>query len=330
MGIKIGLTLPNRGVLFGATTPAELIDLAEIADNSGFQSVWVGDSLFGKPRLESVALLAGIASRTKHVRLGPACLASYALRDPVWLAYQWASLDQIAGGRTVLVACNGNVSNDPVEVENTLFKVDRVSRIQRVVEWTEIIKSLWTEDEVSFHGKHYNFDGVSVAPKPAASPRPPIWLAVNAPSKEWDKVQASHRKVVNHFDGWQTASSNKEDLARRIEDLNATAEAAGKDPQSVEKHLYHNVNLNDNQGEAVEESKKFLDLYYTSDRSLESTAAWVATGTAEQVIERIKGYEEIGFDEITLRITSWNQREQLARFIEEVLPEFSPVAIAAD
>src|SRR5688572_7447969 len=104
MGIKIGFTLPNRGVLFGATTPRELVDLAEVADRSGgFQSVWVGDSLFGKPRLESIALLSALASRTEHVRLGPACMASFPLREPIQLAYQWASLDAIAEGRTVLV-----------------------------------------------------------------------------------------------------------------------------------------------------------------------------------------------------------------------------------
>src|SRR3712207_603212 len=109
--MKFGLTLPNRGVLLGATTPEQLLRLAERADQSEqFQSVWVGDSLLGKPRLEAVALLAGIAARTKRVRLGPACMASFPLRDPVLLAYQWASLDQLAGGRTVLIACTGIVA----------------------------------------------------------------------------------------------------------------------------------------------------------------------------------------------------------------------------
>ena len=61
----LGLTLPNRGVLLGATTPDQMLDLAEAADQSGqFRSVWVGDSLLGKPRMESVSLLAGIAART--------------------------------------------------------------------------------------------------------------------------------------------------------------------------------------------------------------------------------------------------------------------------
>ncbi len=331
MGLKIGLTLPNRGVLFGATTPAELVDLAEIADQTGvFNSVWVGDSLFGKPRLESVALLAAIAGRTSRVRLGPACLASFPLRDPVWLAYQWASLDQIANGRTVLVACNGNVHNDPVQNENDLFTVDRASRVQRVVEWIEILKLLWTEDDVTYEGKHYQFKNITVDPKPAAKPRPPIWLAVNAPRSNPELVQQTHRKIVRRTDGWQTAASNFEDLEWRIQDLNRTAEELDRDPASIEKHLYHNVNLNDDQHSGLEESKKFLDLYYGGDRSLESTDNWVASGSSERVIERLKRYEAIGFDEVTLRITSWNQREQLARFIEEVLPAFTPAAVAAD
>lgn len=55
--MKLGLTLPNRGVLFDVTTPADMLQMAEIADRSGvFQSVWVGDSLLGKPRMESMTL----------------------------------------------------------------------------------------------------------------------------------------------------------------------------------------------------------------------------------------------------------------------------------
>src|ERR1700682_3498849 len=89
--MRIGLTLPNRGILFGATTVDTMLQLAEDADRSGlFDAVWVGDRLLGKPRLESITLLAAVAGRTKKVRLSTACMASFPLRDPVLLAYQWA------------------------------------------------------------------------------------------------------------------------------------------------------------------------------------------------------------------------------------------------
>lgn len=63
-----------------------MLELAALADDSRhFQSVWVGDSLLGKPRLEATVLLAGLATRTRRVRLGPACMSSFTLRDPVQL-----------------------------------------------------------------------------------------------------------------------------------------------------------------------------------------------------------------------------------------------------
>jgi alkanesulfonate monooxygenase SsuD/methylene tetrahydromethanopterin reductase-like flavin-dependent oxidoreductase (luciferase family) len=323
MGIKIGFTLPNRGVLFGATTPRQLIDLAEVADKSGgFQSVWVGDSLLGKPRLEAIALLSAIASRTEHVRLGPACMASFPLREPIQLAYQWASLDAIAEGRTVLVVCTGIIPQAGGRLEDQTYGVTNADRVQRLIEGIKILKRLWTEDDVTFEGKQYAFEGVSIDPKPAAKPRPPIWIANNAPGTDRELVSKTHKRVINHADGWQTAVWDHEDLAWRLQNIDELALEAGKDPRSIERHLYHNVNLNDDRDAAIEESKSFLDLYYSTDNPREHVAGWVATGSVEQVVEHIRRYEELGFDEITLRITSWNQEEQLDRFITEVLPHF--------
>jgi alkanesulfonate monooxygenase SsuD/methylene tetrahydromethanopterin reductase-like flavin-dependent oxidoreductase (luciferase family) len=323
MGIKVGFTLPNRGVLFGATTARELIDLAEVADTSGgFQTVWVGDSLFGKPRLEAIALLAAIAGRTEKVRLGPACMASFPLRDPLQLAYQWASLDLISEGRTVLVTCTGIVPQAGGEIEAKTYGVSNRDRAERLVEWIEILKKLWTEDNVTFEGKHYRFENVTIEPKAAASPRPPIWIANNAPGTNRELVSKTHRRVIDHADGWQTSKWEAEDLAWRLQDIDSQAVEAGRDPKSIERSLYHNINLNDDRNAAIEESKKFLDLYYTTDYERSFVEGWVAAGSVEQVVEHIKVYEALGFDEIALRITSWNQREQLERLINEVLPHF--------
>src|SRR6516165_3722646 len=90
---RFGLTLPNRGVIIGATTVEEMLEMAQWADGAGWDSVWVGDSIFAKPRLDAMVLLGAIAARTTRVRIGPACFASTPLRNPLLLAYQWASLD---------------------------------------------------------------------------------------------------------------------------------------------------------------------------------------------------------------------------------------------
>src|SRR5256886_17670776 len=76
-----------------------LLDLSETAGEAGFASVWVGDSLFSKPRYEPISLLSAISQRTSRVRLGTACMVT-STRDPLYLALEWATLDVISGGRS--------------------------------------------------------------------------------------------------------------------------------------------------------------------------------------------------------------------------------------
>lgn len=318
--MKFGLTLPNRGVLFDVTTPDEMLKMAEIADQSGvFSSVWVGDSLLGKPRMESIALLAGVAARTEQVRLGPACMASFPLRDPVLLAYQWASLDLLAGGRTVLVACTGIVPQEGGRIEGELYGLQPRDRVGRLIEWIELLKRLWTEENVTFQGKHYRCENITIEPRPAAQPRPPIWIANNARG-DWGLISRTLRRAVDHADGWETSIAEPDDVRRRVEYLQAYAAERGKDWSSFETHLYHNINVNADRERALDESKEFLDIYYSMDYDRDYVDHWVATGSPEQCIEHLRVFKDMGIDEVTLRVTAWDQLGQLERVITEVLP----------
>jgi alkanesulfonate monooxygenase SsuD/methylene tetrahydromethanopterin reductase-like flavin-dependent oxidoreductase (luciferase family) len=322
--MEFGLTLPNRGVLFGVTTPEELLQMAEIADRSEqFRSVWVGDSLLGKPHFESLTLLAGVAARTRRVRIGPACMASFALRDPVLLAYQWASLDLMAEGRTVMVACTGIVEQAGAKVEAALYGVEPRDRVRRLIEWIKILKLLWTEDNVSFAGDYYRFEGVTIEPKPAAQPRPPIWLASNAGRSglpDRTVIERTHRRAARHGDGWETSLWDVNDLGWRIEDIRAKVREEGKDPNTFEFHLYHNINVNEDRAAALDESKRFLDVYYSTDFSPEHIAGWTATGSPEECAAHLRRYADLGFTEATIRPAGWDQRGQLKRIMDEVLP----------
>ena len=177
--LTFGLTLANRGVLLDVTTPTELLDLAERAEATGqFDSVWVGDSLFAKPRLDAVTLLAALAARTKTLRLGPACLASFPLRNPLVFAYEWASLDCISEGRTALIVCAGGGSAGDWEAEARALKVPVRERQRRLNEHVTILRRLWSEDNVSHQGEFFQFDNITLEPKPVQQPCP-IWLANN-------------------------------------------------------------------------------------------------------------------------------------------------------
>src|SRR5512138_90536 len=107
MSARFGLVVSNRNVVISDDSASDLIASAESAEAHGLADVWVGDSLGAKPRVESLALMSAIAARTSRVRIGPACMATTPLRDPLLLAYQWSTLDNITGGRTVFVACQG-------------------------------------------------------------------------------------------------------------------------------------------------------------------------------------------------------------------------------
>jgi alkanesulfonate monooxygenase SsuD/methylene tetrahydromethanopterin reductase-like flavin-dependent oxidoreductase (luciferase family) len=319
--MRFGLTLPNRGVLFGVTTPDEMLQMAQTADESElFQSVWVGDSLLGKPRMESITLLSGVAARTKRVRLGPACMASFPLRDPVLLAYQWASLDQLAAGRTVLVVCTGIIPQEGGRIEGELYGLQNRDRVQRMLEWIELIKLLWTQDDVTYEGKHYRCEGISVDPKPAARPRPPIWIANNPPPGNQEQIRRTLKRVVNHADGWETSLFDPADVGWRIQELKRLAVEAGREPSTIETHLYHNINVNEDREAAVDESKRFVDTYYTMDYPRDFVAGWTATGSPDECVEHLRVYKELGFDEVTLRMTGWDQFGQLERVTREVLP----------
>src|SRR5919202_6832465 len=177
--LSFGLTLANRGVLLGINTPAQLLELTERAEASGqFDSVWVGDSLFAKARLDALTLLAAIAGRTRRLRPGPACLASFPLRNPLVFAYEWASLDQISGGRTALIICAGGGSAGDWDAEARAMKVPVKERQRRLNEHVAILRRLWSEDRVSHEGEFFQFDDITLAPKPVQQPCP-IWLANN-------------------------------------------------------------------------------------------------------------------------------------------------------
>jgi alkanesulfonate monooxygenase SsuD/methylene tetrahydromethanopterin reductase-like flavin-dependent oxidoreductase (luciferase family) len=319
--MHVSFTLPNRGVLFGVTTVDEMLDLAHEADETGlFQAVWVGDSLLGKPRLESISLLSALAARTRQVRLGPACMASFPLRDPVLLAYQWASLDLMAQGRTILVACTGIVEQPGAQVESALYGLEAKDRVQRLIEWIEILRRLWTEDEVAFEGRQYRFSGVSVAPRPAAQP-PPIWIASNATGSR-DLVVRTLRRAAVHADGWQTSTYSRQELAWRIPELLRHVAEAGKDPATYPVSIYHNININEDRQAALDESQRFLETYYTPTKfPIPVVEQWVAHGSPAECVEHLAGLRDLGATEVCLRLTSFDQRGQFRRLVTEVIPQ---------
>jgi alkanesulfonate monooxygenase SsuD/methylene tetrahydromethanopterin reductase-like flavin-dependent oxidoreductase (luciferase family) len=140
---RIGYLLPTREhIMEGRPSAAPLLDLAARAESFGYDSVWVGDSLMARPRHEPLTLLGGVAGRVKRVELGTAVLLP-ALRNPVLLAHQVATLDQVSEGRLILgVGFAADVPN--IRAEFAAAGVPFEKRIGRMMEGLRLCRALWT------------------------------------------------------------------------------------------------------------------------------------------------------------------------------------------
>jgi alkanesulfonate monooxygenase SsuD/methylene tetrahydromethanopterin reductase-like flavin-dependent oxidoreductase (luciferase family) len=320
---NFGLTLPNRGVVIGATTVEEMLQMAEWADaNEAWDSVWVGDSIFAKPRLDAIALLGALAARTKRVRMGPACFASTPLRDPLILAYQWACLDFMSGGRTIFVACKGQpeVGGGNFEQEFATLRVDPKSRVRRMEEAIEIMRLTSSGEGVSYDGKYTSFRDLTILPRPVQQPLP-IWVTAN-PRLPRD-FPSAFRRVAKLGDGWMTTGGTPDTLRQSLAMIRGYAHELGRDlPANFEVCVYYNINVNEDREAALAESKRFLDVYYSTDYSRDFLENWVAMGSPEECIRDIREFIAAGATTVTLRIAGYDQRKQFKRVNEEVLPAF--------
>src|SRR2546427_378731 len=138
MANSLGLILANRAVVLGAIKARDLLDITVQAERSRvFDTVWVGDSLLAKPRLESVTLLSALAGITERVRLAVGCMATFVHRHPVMLAQQWASLDVLSGGRAWLALClrrpdSANAAQAPEPARMGIASRERVEQFGRI------------------------------------------------------------------------------------------------------------------------------------------------------------------------------------------------------
>jgi alkanesulfonate monooxygenase SsuD/methylene tetrahydromethanopterin reductase-like flavin-dependent oxidoreductase (luciferase family) len=319
-----GLTLSNRALVTMGTQPKDLIDMAVQAENSGaIDAIWVGDSILSKPRLECIPLLGAIAARTSTVKLGVACMATIAQRNPVLLALQWASLDVLSGGRTWLAACMGYpASQHPMAAkELDVMGIGSKERPARLEEMIEALRVLWSDEHASFQGKHYSFEDINLLPKPAQQPCP-IYIAGTPRSNQiGDRgVERSLRRIARYADGWMTNQIELERFKDYLGRLRRMLLEEGRDPNSFKTFLYYGISVNADREQAVREAKTFLDAYYQKDFTRQGVEIWNACGPVEHCVKCVGGFIEAGVDHITIRPIGNDLSEQFRIYLEDVLP----------
>src|ERR1044071_1160281 len=228
---SFGVLLPTREAVMSARSdPSSLLQLGERTEALGFHSLWVGDSLTARPRIDALTTLAAVGARTRRLRLGTAIFLA-ALRHPVLLAYQLASLDWITGGRIDFGVGYGRPKDSAGEHEFAILGLDAAARIKMSEEAIQIMRRLWREDHVSHAGRFTNFHDVSIQPKPVQAGGVPIWIASN-------NVEPGLKRVARLGDAWINNIKSPAVFAECRQKIHAYASALGRDPHGIRAGIY--------------------------------------------------------------------------------------------
>jgi len=320
---KYGLTLSNRSVLLGMSSMEEMNSLARAADRAEvWDSVWLGDSIFAKPRLDAFVALGALAAHTERVKLGVGCMASTPLRDALLMAYQWLSFDFVSGGRSIFVACQGQreAGGGLFEEEFAAFGIDPATRSRRMEEAIEILRLVSETENASYRGTYNSFQDVTVLPRPVQQPLP-IWVTAN-PNPAFPKLtERTLRRVARLGDGWMSTANTPENFAANLAAIKRYGEEEGRPVgPDFEASLYYNIHVTEDPDSGMEEVVSYMRDYYGADYDRGFLERWVAIGDPSECVRRIKEFADAGATTITLRIAAYDEARHFRRVTEEVLP----------
>jgi len=280
--IPFGFALPHR-----SPDPIEVAavrQVAQRADALGFRDLWVTENTLDHVLcLDSVVALSYAAAVTTTIRLGVSVMV-LPLHHPVHVAHQMATLDYLSNGRAILGAGLGRDSH------YAEFQIPRARRVLRFRECVDLIKALWTESKVNFHGSIFQLDGATMALKPVQQPRPPIWFGGEHP----DAI----RRAATIADGWMgSGSSSTASFARNVSTLKAELEKAGRDPAMfpISKRVFLSVHARADVARA--ELHRWFNTVYHKPEGADASGIH---GTPEQLRARIEELVTSGANHLLL------------------------------
>jgi F420-dependent oxidoreductase-like protein len=268
-------------------------DVAVSAEVAGFESVWVYDHFHTSPMAsqeathEAWTVMGALAVSTNRVRLGQMCTCN-AYRPPSYLAKVAATVDVLSGGRLEMGIGAGWYASEFLAYGYEFPKP--AVRIGQLGEAVEIMKRMWTEEEVFFEGKHYKLAGAICQPKPLQQPHIPFWIAGGG-EKMTLRLAAQYASYTNFGD-------NVEDFQRRSQILADHCRDVGRDFDEIVRSNNFNVLCGETE-EVVKERLAWLRSHYEQvlpenlvERSMRNLSEY--SGTPEQIVEKLRPWKEAG------------------------------------
>jgi probable F420-dependent oxidoreductase len=297
-GIAIPQTFPSSPV------NVQLIrEFLHKAETLGYESLWVQEQILGDyPVLEPVGLLTYAAALTSRLRLGTSVLLTV-LRNPVQLAKNLSSLDQLSQGRlTVGVGIGGHVPE-------SIFGLSSEQRARRFVEGLQVMKALWTQPRATVTGAFWRFENIPMEPKPMQKPHPPIWFGAREP--------VALKRAVRHGDGWMGAGiSSSSDFAQQVGLVRRFLDEARRDPTTfpISKRVY--LAVDDNRDRAERRLREWFGLRYKNAEWAPRVSIW---GGRAECIDKLGELTRAGAQHLLLNPV-FDDMEHLELLAQEVVP----------
>jgi probable F420-dependent oxidoreductase len=324
--MRYGLRIPSFALGPRTATVAEMGRYLRRAEDLGFDCAVTIDHLLTTPPayactwLEPLTLLAALSGVTRTMKLGTMVLV-LPLRNPVAFAKEWATLDVLSGGRTIL-----GIGVGWHEEEFALMGVPHKERGRRMEECIEVLQALWAGDRVSYQGRFYRFRDLTIDPKPLQKPHPPIWIGGGTqPSEKIYAQTVSNidpvlRRIARYADTWVPHSSSTPEMVKADwSKVQQFAREHGRDPRTIGR-VYSNFIWVLKPGEKPASAIPHFSVY--SGMDLDYWRTYYLLGEAGELAEKISARIAAldgGVDTVVLNPLDWGL-EQLELIAGEVLP----------
>ena len=302
--LQFGIAIPQIFTT-GKIDPSIIPDFLAKAEALGYRSGWVMDQGAGTaPTLDPTSLLSYAAAFGGQLRLGTSVMLT-ALQGPVPLAKSLATLDQLSKGRLILgVGIGTNTRIYPA------YGISAKGRASRFEEGIHLMKALWGEDKVTFQGRFWQMDDMSITPKPFQKPHPPIWFGGQAP--------VALRRAAKLGDGWMGAGySSTGEFKEAIKLVRGYMDEEGRDPAAfpLSKRVYVAVDR-DKKRASQKLQEWFGHVYRNPARALEVAVF----GNEEECIDGLGEVVSQGIELLMLNPV-YDMMEQSERLARDVLPK---------
>lgn len=307
----IGIMLESQEGL----TWDKLFKLAEAAESAGLDAVYCSDhltSVKGDAKRETMALwpaITALAIRTKRVRIG-SMVNSITFRHPVQVAKIASSLDVLSNGRIDL-----GIGGGWYEGEHQMFGVDfpkYLERLARLNEGIQVIKSLWSEEKVTFSGQYYILNNAEMNPKPVQTHVPIIMGGMGEKTLE---------VVAQHADEWNSYYITMEVFKEKKAILEQKCQEIGRDPASLLCSFMTPYAI----GSSDSEVKKQIEANRAMFNLPATLADWVEDGflcgTPQQIVDQMGDWIDVGIDRFVLEHNNLEDCSPIELIAAEVFPK---------